>query len=528
MPSPHDRSRRDGKHRDSRRAFLQEVGQGMLVAGLGSALACDLGVSTALAEEGLDRLTFGPLEPLVSLLQETPPDQLQPILVSKLNSGEVDLQQLTAAGLLANARTFGGEDYIGFHTFMALPPALQMALELPEAERPLPILKVLYRNSARIQEFGGGDREVLKRISAENPPPAGLNGKGLRELVRQLKTEEAERSFAAMNRGPAEQAYDHLQYTVQDEVDVHRVVLAWRAWEALDLTGQAQAHTLLRQSVRYCLKNEEERREKGRPESEIRSVLPKLLDQYHLTSLPTARRKVDDAWIASMAETIFSANRSEAADAVAAALADGVDPEAVGQAMSRTANLLVLHDPGQERASAGKPAGSVHGASTGVHASDAANAWRHIARVSGPRNAVASLIVGAFHTAGQNSRSLPGPLPHAEDLEQLNAGSDPAALLRATDEAIRDNDQNRACAAIQTYGENGGNPRPMFDLMRRYATSEDGALHAEKYFRTVSEEFVSTRPAFRWSQLVALGRVTASEFGYPAPGAEQARELLKV
>ena len=51
--------------------------------------------------------------------------------------------------------------------------------------------------------------------------------------------------------------------------------------------------------------------------------------------------------------------------------------------------------------------------------------------------------------------------------------------------------------------------------MRRYAISEDGALHAEKFYRTESEEFASTRAAFRWRHLVALARVTASEFGAP-------------
>jgi hypothetical protein len=38
----------------------------------------------------------------------------------------------------------------------------------------------------------------------------------------------------------------------------------------------------------------------------------------------------------------------------------------------------------------------------------------------------------------------------------------------------------------------------------KYAVSEDGALHAEKYYRTASEEFAAGRPAFRWRQLVAL------------------------
>jgi hypothetical protein len=58
--------------------------------------------------------------------------------------------------------------------------------------------------------------------------------------------------------------------------------------------------------------------------------------------------------------------------------------------------------------------------------------------------------------------------------------------------------------------------------------SEDGALHAEKYYWTVRSEFASIRPAFRWRELVALARVTASECGRPAPGQAEARELLKV
>ena len=43
---------------------------------------------------------------------------------------------------------------------------------------------------------------------------------------------------------PVGEAYNHLQYAVQDEVDVHRVVLSWRAWALLEFTGEEQAHTL--------------------------------------------------------------------------------------------------------------------------------------------------------------------------------------------------------------------------------------------------------------------------------------------
>jgi hypothetical protein len=106
--------------------------------------------------------------------------------------------------------------------------------------------------------------------------------------------------------------------------------------------------------------------------------------------------------------------------------------------------------------------------------------------------------------------------------------TDAEELLRATDEAIRGNLQAKVSGLIHRYGELGYPPRPVFDLLLRYAVSEDGALHAEKFYRTVSEEFDGTRAAFRWRHLVALARVTASEYGRPAVGVAEARALLKV
>jgi hypothetical protein len=263
------------------------------------------------------------------------------------------------------------------------------------------------------------------------------------------------------------------------------------------------------------------------PVSAIRTLLPQLFDRYKLLAGPLGQRAADDAWVDAFSQTVYAATPAQAADAAAAALADGIAPDAIGEALSLAANRLVLHDPGRREARDGKPLGSVHGDSVGVHASDSANAWRNIARVSNARNTAASLIVGAFHTAGQSGRLNSEAYPLREHLAQVST-SNPAELLRELDTAVRAQDQFRACAVATRYAEVGGESRPMFDLLLGFATSEDGALHAEKYYRTVSEEFVTTRPAFRWRQLAALARVTASEFGRPAAGFAQAKELLKV
>ena len=71
----------------TRRAFLEDVGRGMLAASLGSAVSLELGIAPCFGDEPSQRLTFGRLEPLVSLLQETPPDTLLPLVVDKLKSG---------------------------------------------------------------------------------------------------------------------------------------------------------------------------------------------------------------------------------------------------------------------------------------------------------------------------------------------------------------------------------------------------------------------------------------------------------
>jgi len=405
-----------------------------------------------------------------------------------------------------------------------------MARELPKDKSPLPVFKVLYRNTNRIQEKGGRKDEVLHPVAAGSLPEGRVGGEALRDAVRHQDLQAAEATFAALAQKSADEAFNQLLYVVEDGTEVHRVVMAYRAWDLLDLVGKERAHTVLRQSLHYCVNSEK------RPEYylESRALLPKLLDQYHLADKKPGQRIPDDAWVDQLSQTFFKSTPEQAADAAAAALAEGMAPEAVGEAISLAANQLVLRDNGrpQNQTSAGKPVGSVHGDGIGVHASDSANAWRNIARVSNSRNTFACLILGAYQVARDRANRGGDFLtweayPRADARERVKA-RDQDALLHEAEEAIRGKEQALACALVQRYGELGYPPRPVFDLLLRYAVSEDGALHAEKYYRTVSMEFAASRPSFRWRQLVALARVTASEYGQPAPGYAEARQLLKV
>jgi hypothetical protein len=515
----------------TRREFLADVGRGMLVATVGYGMARELCLAPAFAADVPDSLDFGGLEPLVRFMQETPVNKFVPALADKLKSG-TDLRRLVCAAALANARTFGGEDYVGFHTMMALAPSLHMARELPETLQPLPVFKVLYRNTNRIQEKGGRKEEVLHPVM----PATVLDGKpcaaAVREAVRSKNIDQAERNFAMAAQSGPEQALNDLLYTVEDMTEVHRVVLPYRAWDLLDLIGKEHAHTLLRQSVRYCVQAESWNH--AAKWNEPRELLPKVLEEHKLLDRTPGNRSADDSWVDQLSQTIFKSTPEEAAHAAATALADGFSCAAVGEAISLAANQLVLRDMGRRPSEEtnGKPPGSVHGDSIGVHACDSACAWRNLARVSNARNTFACLILGAYQVA--YDRTARGgdflhwsPLPLEQHLKAIKS-TDPDALLREADDVIRQNLQAHAAAIVHRYGELGYAPRAVFDLLLRYAVSEDGALHAEKYYRTVTEEFGGARPAFRWRQLVALARVTASEYGRSAPGLAEAREVLKI
>jgi hypothetical protein len=134
-------------------------------------------------------------------------------------------------------------------------------------------------------------------------------------------------------------------------------------------------------------------------------------------------------------------------------------------------------------------------------------------RVADARHAVAGLIVAAYH-AGIQSAPFQTPAYPTDEHRALVKVHDAPGLLAEAEDAIRNNDQGRATAAIQIYGERGHAVEPVFNLMLKYAVSQDGRLHGEKYYHTVGEEYATTRQAFRWRQMVGLARVTASAYGY--------------
>lgn len=494
----------------NRRAFLSDVGRGMLAAGLGTALANDLGFSIAFAEQGADSIPAGEYTALIELMRNTPAESLQPILAEKLKKGEADLKKLIAAGALANSITFGGCDYVGFHTAMAMLPALEMSRQMTGNRQALPVLKVLYRNAQQIQNAGSSSKKALEAHAAAHAAEhaaetlSGDLGIQIRDACRNVDADLAEKLLSQVSASPID-AFNALQLAMQDDLNVHRFVFAHRTYGLVGLLGKDYSHAILRQCVRHCADHERMRIEHKQPESPIRALMPKLLDQYKLAGKQLGSKDPGDAAVDELSRVIYSGPRDRAAEAVAAALAEGISPEVVGEAISLASNLYVLRQ--------GSDRWRTHGDSAGVHSSDATNAWRNMSRVAETKHAVSGLIVAAYH-AGIQSEPFSTPAYPTDEHRALVKVQSATELLAEAEDAIRNNDQGRATAAIQIYGDRGYAVDPAFELMLKYAISEDGRLHGEKYYHTVREEYRTTRAAFRWRQVVALARVTASAYGY--------------
>ena len=99
-------------------------------------------------------------------------------------------------------------------------------------------------------------------------------------------------------------------------------------------------------------------------------------------------------------------------------------------------------------------------------------------------------------------------------------------MLPSLEDAIRNRSQIRAAALTARYLETNQPVRAVWDMLLRYAISEDGALHHEKFYRTSVEEYNAVRTPFKPRYLIALARVTASGHGYAAPGYTDACRLL--
>src|SRR5262249_51836566 len=159
--------------------------------------------------------------------------------------------------------------------------------------------KVVARNAGCIHDPRNRDRARLQAVAPATLPKGRSGGDLLRAAPG---PNEAEQILAGLlpRESPPDAHNDILSNSIEPSLDVHAIVMVWRAWDLLDLTGEEHALTMLRQGVAAG----------GAPE--FGALLVQLFDQYHLLDRPRVVRPAEDAWVDRMSRTIFEAGRRRA------------------------------------------------------------------------------------------------------------------------------------------------------------------------------------------------------------------------
>jgi hypothetical protein len=249
--------------------------------------------------------------------------------------------------------------------------------------------------------------------------------------------------------------------------------------------------------------------------------VPALLEE-RVGKGPLGERVVDAAWIDGFANDVVSASSDDAATLIADALVEKVAPQLVGEALALAATRLVLREPGRAKSEPGKPAGSMHGAGTGVHAADSVDAWRAIAANGDGPHVAASLLTTAYFVAGRDRKLTEEPLAAADDTSEHELAA-AEALVRSID-ACQQAPATAAARRLLALEPTGARAH---EVLLRYSCRQDGALHAEKFYRTQQSAFARAHAEHRPEHLAALARVVASQQCMQADGVAQAEELLR-
>ena len=180
----------------NRRKFLHSIGSGMLAGGTG-AIACDLGVGTAHADES-KRVTSELAAPnsevkrLMKLIADTPQDKCVEVMSDQFRKG-VPYRIALAALFL---RTI---DYNTTHTTLATHSAHRMSLDVPEQQRLIPFFWALNHSKTNEETRDWAKPGHFRPLTGKMPSPEQAD-KQFVEGMEEWDSEKAKRGLIALAR----------------------------------------------------------------------------------------------------------------------------------------------------------------------------------------------------------------------------------------------------------------------------------------------------------------------------------------
>jgi len=480
----------DFRSRPNRRQFLgQAVGGGALLGGAMGFLSKLPPVSADEAKlpHALVRPGTG-IEPTVRFLEETPRDQLLEAVAGRIKSG-LSYQELLAALMLAGVRNVQPRPSVGFkfHAVLVINSAHLASIASPDSDRWLPIFWSLDRFKSAQAETQKSTGWRMGQVDEANVPPARKAREAFIHAMDRWDEAAADVAAAALARSAGRNECFELfaRYGARDFRDIgHKAIYVANSFRTLECIGWQHAETVLR-SLAYALLKYDG---KNPADDDAAADLP-WRRNIELTA------KVPDGWqegknnpsaVADLLDTFRTGPDDKAAEAVLAAIAKGVSPQAAWDAvLSHSAELLMRK----------------RGILT-LHAVTTANALRFAYEASGDQQTRLMMLLQAasfmplFRDAAKVANDagqvrIDQLQPDPKDSEQGEQGS--------LDAIFADAGRDRPSAVSKTlaYLDGAGSANQLLNTARRLVFLKGNDAHDYKFSSAVLEDYAHVSPAWR-------------------------------
>ncbi len=490
------------------------------------------------------------IEPLVTLVEQTPPERIVEESLAALRAGTPPRALLTASALAVSRSSELPADHHGgpVHPVSGIHGVYQLSRRLTGDARFLPILQNVALANKHIHDVETGPTAMLELEPLE--AEAGGSETTAQAFVTALAQRHplaAERYLLALL--PHSKPGEILDLIIsvglpRAALDEHHFNYPVFAAQALDDIGWEWADVILRPVVRYVAGHPPLYGAHGFPDDYVDEILrnyrgfaalERLIEEHCLLDIDPAGGGEHEAdRIGELGERIGEPGGfGTVPHLVAAALADGLSLEGAGEALSIGAATLTLRG---NYASADE-----------VHMHTAVNARRYLLRLDGIslKNKLLGLLSWnrdpEIHFAGFDvrvpERTPFGPRADAAVIEALPPYSQDELLDAIADsvatqplipaECARQEIRNlvawpevrHTLALAQKYTEEDYDPEAFFTRVAELACQDDvSEMHGYKFQQAVYEEYHSVGEAYRWVHLVAAVRHIAFFSGVQPKG----------
>jgi hypothetical protein len=501
----------------SRRRFLTSAAAGSAVMGCSDLDFLNglprLGAADLQPEAGRVRLR-PEIEPLVTLIEDTPRNRLLEEIAARIHHG-TSYKDLLAALMLAGVCNIQPRPNVGFkfHAVLVVNSAHLATLASPDSERWLPLFWALdnFKSSQAQNQKESGWR--MKPVDEAKVPAARKAREAFISAMDQWDEQAADVAVVGLARAAGAQEVFELfaRYGARDFRDIgHKAIYVANSWRLLQTIGWQHAEPVLRSLTYALLKNDGA----NPADADLAPDRPGRKNKELAASLRTdwADGRPSKDGTVDLLAALRHANAAEAPAKLVESLNAGASPQSVWDALFLGAGELLMRQPGIVALHAVTSTNALHYAYEAT-ASDEMRRWLMLQNAS---------FVTLFRDALGN-RKGDAKIDALEPLDPEKTGEAAVAELFA------DVSKDRLTAArkVLGYAAAKGNPRTLMDAGRLLVFFKGTESHDYKFSSALLEDYDHVSPEWR-DRFLAAGMMNFKGSGAKdVPLVARTRSALK-